>query len=250
MIFFLSFPFKKESYHFLENKVYYYSYHWIVFVKKPQNWIHNLTSQLRILWHLDQVKQDLSRHQRSLKSMENEILRLKEENRIFRQAVRALPPSHHRFFSVPFSIINGMVSQSALIPYGAKNGIIVGQVAVTSGQIMGQVVKAYDNTSIVRLITDVQSRTPVVFQKSQIKGILTGSPSGTLHLSHYEGDLLPEIGEAVLSSSVGGLYPTGWRIGTVVKVHNHQVWIKPHVQWEEQGVLHILKGSFYETFIL
>lgn len=93
------------------------------------------------------------------------------------------------------SIASGMV----LINMGSDNGIAVGQAVINENGLVGKVVKVFENTAEVMLVTDHRLKIPVVMRDSTERAIYSGS---TLHLSFankqpkaFDGEMAMTIGD-------------------------------------------------------
>ena len=107
---------------------------------------------------------------------------------------------------------------------------------------MGKVVEIAHDSAKVRLITSINSKTPVVFSESREQAILVGdSTSGNrLHMVYCtNADNLKE-GEMAITSGDGSIYPYGILVGKLVKQDN-----STHVQTMfEIGSLEFVKTYF------
>jgi rod shape-determining protein MreC len=83
---------------------------------------------------------------------------------------------------------------------------------------VGQVVEVAAGASKVRLLTDQRSGVSVLIQSSRAQGVARGTLDGVLEVDFIPEDLAPEIGEVVLTSGMGGVYPKGLVVGEVTEV--------------------------------
>lgn len=100
------------------------------------------------------------------------------------------------------------------IDKGQKDGLSLEQAVVSSGFLIGKIKKISDHTAEVWQLTNRNLLTPVTLAKSQVTGILKGGVSG-LVVENIPVDAAIEKGEAVVTSSLEGLYPAGIAVGTV-----------------------------------
>jgi len=112
------------------------------------------------------------------------------------------------------------------IDQGSKAGITEGMAVVSPGGILiGQVSAVKPERSTVLLITDVGSSLPVVTQRTQKPGILTGQwqKGGRLLVQRIPRDADVVEGDLLLTSGVGGTVPNGLIVGLVSKVRQSDV---------------------------
>lgn len=106
------------------------------------------------------------------------------------------------------------------IDKGTSSGIEVGMPVTSSAGIIGQVIECSASTSTVRLLTDESSSVAVMIQSSRVQGMLTGSASGTVELTLVSTDEDVAIGDVVVTSGLGGVFPKGLPVGVVTSVED------------------------------
>ena len=87
-----------------------------------------------------------------------------------------------------------------------------------SGGVIGQIVEVSATTSTVQLITDEGSGVSAMIQGTRAQGMLQGQPDGSLRLSYVSTDSDVKVGDIVITSGIGGVYPKGLPLGTVSSV--------------------------------
>ena len=85
--------------------------------------------------------------------------------------------------------------------------------------VIGQVSHTTAHTSTVRLLTDPNSGAAVMIQSSRENGIVRGSINGALYLEDLDEDVIPEVGDVIVTSGLGGSYERGLIVGAVVSVN-------------------------------
>ncbi len=109
-------------------------------------------------------------------------------------------------------------SQTITIDVGSSDGVEVGLTVVGPSGVVGQVVSVSAGSATVRLLSDPQSGVASMVQSSRAEGVVRGSLSGLLYLENIGEDVSVSVGDAVLTSGLGGSYTKGLLIGTVVRV--------------------------------
>ena len=104
------------------------------------------------------------------------------------------------------------------IDKGSSSGLAVGMPVTSSTGVIGQVSECGPTTATVRLVTDENSGVSAMVQPSRAQGQLVGSADGTLRLTLVRTDQQVNVGDAVITSGLGGVYPKGLPIGTVSNV--------------------------------
>ena len=109
--------------------------------------------------------------------------------------------------------------QSITIDLGAEDGVESGMTIMGATGVIGQVSSTAPHTSTVRLITDPNSGAAVMVQSSRENGIVRGSINGLLYLEDLKEDVIPEVGDVIVTSGLGGSYERGLIVGAVVNVN-------------------------------
>ena len=109
--------------------------------------------------------------------------------------------------------------QSITIDLGSEDGVEAGMTVMGATGVIGQVVRTADNSSTVRLLTDPNSGAAVMIQSTRAYGIVRGSLDGLLYLEDIDEDQIPQVGDVVLTSGMGGSYERGLIVGAVVSVN-------------------------------
>lgn len=109
-------------------------------------------------------------------------------------------------------------SSTVTIDKGSMSGLAVGMPVTDANGAIGQIVKCGATSSTVRLITDENSSVSAMIQSSRAQGVLRGSADGTLRLMLVRTDQMVEVGDTVVTSGLGGVFPKGLPMGKVSSV--------------------------------
>lgn len=109
-------------------------------------------------------------------------------------------------------------SRAVTIDKGTAAGFSCGMAVCNSGGVIGQIVEVSATTSTVQLITDESSGVSAMIQSTRAQGMLQGQPDGSLRLSYVSTESDVKVGDIVITSGIGGVYPKGLPLGTVSSV--------------------------------
>jgi rod shape-determining protein MreC len=108
----------------------------------------------------------------------------------------------------------GPFANARLIDVGANGGVKIGNPAMSEHGVVGRVVGVSGNASRLLLLTDPESRTPVLIDRSNARAVLTGDGGSNPRLDYIRGGKdVVKNGDLVLTSGDGGLYPRGLPVG-------------------------------------
>jgi rod shape-determining protein MreC len=109
--------------------------------------------------------------------------------------------------------------QVVFIDKGSSSGIEKNYPVVTTGNVLiGLVSEVSDSTAKIQLITDPESAVNVVSQDNRSTGILKGGEGDLLLMEMIPQDKNVDIGEKIITSGLGGIFPKGLLSGTVEKI--------------------------------
>jgi rod shape-determining protein MreC len=111
---------------------------------------------------------------------------------------------------------SGGFRQSALLEAGTEQGIRVGQPVINADGVLGRIVEAGRRTSRVLLLTDANSRVPVLVGAGQIGAILAGDNGPEPRIVLAPQGSVFEHGEEIVTAGIGGMFPRGLRIGATL----------------------------------
>ncbi len=109
-------------------------------------------------------------------------------------------------------------SNVLFIDKGTNDGVQGNLAVVTDAGVIGHIIQSSGSTSKVLLITDSRSAVDSLFQDSRFTGVIVGTGENLTHMNFVP--LIAEggVGDAVLSSGLGGTFPKGLKIGIVSQV--------------------------------
>ena len=109
-------------------------------------------------------------------------------------------------------------SKMIFIDKGTDDGIPGNVAVVTDAGIVGHIIHSTATTSKVLLITDSRSAVDSLFQNTRVPGVSTGTGEDLCEIKFVPIDAELEVGDRVISSGLGGVFPKGRVLGTVVGV--------------------------------
>ena len=109
-----------------------------------------------------------------------------------------------------------------IIDHGSDDGLKHGMPVVTEQGLVGRIDAVTAEAARVELITDTDSVVNVHLQSVDRDAELIGSLTGDISLDMVSQDINLQPGEIVLTSSLGGLYPSNILIGQVTSVRKQE----------------------------
>lgn len=181
----------------------------------------------------------------------SENRRLREENARLRQwqdVARRLEPENARLRRLlsagvdpPNTFITARVVGDAggpfvrtmLLSAGERDGIEKGQAVVADGGFVGRIAEVGQRSARVLLLTDLNSRVPVALEGSRLRAVLAGDNSGLPRLEYLPAGAEIAIGDRIVTSGDGGLFPPGLAVGRVVSAREGSARVQPLVELDQ-----------------
>ena len=102
---------------------------------------------------------------------------------------------------------------------GLVDGVYVSQALIDAQGVVGQVMRVGPLTSEAVLITDADHAVPVSVNRNGVRTIAYGTgDSGRLRLPHLTNNADVVVGDLLISSGLGGVFPAGYPVGRVLDV--------------------------------
>jgi rod shape-determining protein MreC len=123
------------------------------------------------------------------------------------------------------------------IDVGRSGGVGKRMAVVTDKGLVGQVLKESGSAALVQLVNDQRSGVGVEFSRTGATGIVEGSVDGKLKLRFVPDDTDVKVGDKLVTSGAGGVYPRGIPVGSVAGVSQtvysleKQIELKPAVNY-------------------
>lgn len=112
----------------------------------------------------------------------------------------------------------GNLIRALLISTGADGGLLPDMPVVTGRGLVGRVVEVAGRSAQVLLINDARSAVAALVQRSRASGIVKGQLDGSIVMEGIDRDADVQVGDVVLTSGLGDVFPKGIVIGQVSEV--------------------------------
>ena len=127
-----------------------------------------------------------------------------------------------------------------LINAGSRDGLGRGQAAMTGHGLAGRVTAVGLQSARILLITDINSRVPVIVQSSRDRAILAGDNSRLPRLAFLPSNASVNSGDIIVTSGHGGIFPAGLPVGRVSRSDDGVVRVNPFVRFEKLEFVRVI----------
>ncbi len=209
---------------------------------------------LREVWDryvdLMRVREENQRLRERLAVLEEESLQYREA--LVASGYLALIAEMRNDFEIPMlptQIVGLDVSpwfRSALVDRGRDQDVLSGMPVVTDRGVVGLITATSRRASKTMLLLDRQSAVDGIIQRSRARGLVLGRGTDELDFEFVVRGSDVAVGDVVITSGLGGVYPKGLRIGEVVAVPDpgpgllHSATLKPAVDFGRMEQLFVM----------
>lgn len=137
----------------------------------------------------------------------------------------------------------GAFVRSVLVNAGERQGVARGQAAITGDGLAGRVAETGARVSRILLITDMNSRIPVMVGEGRERAILAGDNTGQPAVLYLPPRVEVKPGDRVVTSGHGGVFPPGLGVGQIAVAGEEGVRVQPSV---DLGRIEYLRLMDYE----
>ena len=134
----------------------------------------------------------------------------------------------------------GPFVRTMLLDSGTRKGVRKGQAALSGEGLVGRIVEAGERSARLLLLTDLNSRVPVVLEETRERAILAGDNSDRPRLDFVARMDRVRPGDRIVSSGHGGMFPPGLPIGVVASLSDGIPRVQPFVDWHRLEYVEIL----------
>ncbi|MBM3268466.1 MAG: rod shape-determining protein MreC [Candidatus Sericytochromatia bacterium] len=112
---------------------------------------------------------------------------------------------------------------------GRRDGVAEGAVVMAPQGVVGKVMHAGERVAQVGLLTDPDNEVSCLNQRSRSPGVVAGEGEATLVMKYLQQQVDFRVGDMLVTSGMGGVYPKGLPLGRVARVLRHPNAITPQV---------------------
>jgi len=138
------------------------------------------------------------------------------------------------------AVAGGAYSKSVLIHAGSEDGVRNDLPVVDENGLVGRTIRTGFRATRVLLTTDINSRIPVQVERSKQHAIVVGRNDDLLEMAFSEPEIDIIVGDRVITSGHGGVFPADVLVGTVVEVNEDETLILPVANLSDLDFVRVL----------
>lgn len=210
-------------------------------LSQPTSVVVRLVEQSRAIINTYQDNIRLTEENRRLLRWQEAALAASRENAQLRDLLKLVPAAPVSYVTARvIGTSGGAYLRNLLVNAGRDNGVTRGQAAISGEGLVGRVYDVGARTARILLITDLNSRVPVVIERSRQRAILAGDNSEYPALWYLDPATAVLSGDRVITSGEGGVFPPGLPVGIVKSVDRGSPRVEPLPRLYQVGYVRIV----------
>jgi rod shape-determining protein MreC len=198
---------------------------------EPLSHLRGLIDEAGALWQMREENARLREENDTLRRWQSVALALDAENQRLKAALQWIPDPPVAFVTARVvADAGGLYARAVLLAVGPNHRIRKGAIALDERGLVGRITEVGARTARVLLITDINSRVPVVLETSRARAILAGTNGARPRLLYWPDGAVPQEGERIVTSADVDVFPANLPVGTV----RHSAAGAPEVEPEAQ----------------
>jgi rod shape-determining protein MreC len=114
-------------------------------------------------------------------------------------------------------------SNVLLVDRGTEENVGKKMVVVSADGLVGQIIQSSPKASKVLLLTDFRHSVDALVQRTRDRGVIVGRDRSTCLMKYIPLEAEIQVGDRVVTSGMGGIFPKGLAIGTITHVTKREV---------------------------
>ncbi|MBP5215648.1 MAG: rod shape-determining protein MreC [Alphaproteobacteria bacterium] len=166
---------------------------------------------------------ELREENKQMLILQNKVRTLEVENQLLSRLLNYVPPAEAKFLSAKIIAESDDNFTHMLLVYIGDEKVKKGQVVLGDESVIGRIDKISGKYAKVILVNDINSKIPVVIERSRARGILSGNNTAMPDLIFTRSAADIREGDVVVTSGVGGMFPSGLPIGFVSSIKGGEI---------------------------
>lgn len=210
----------------------------------PVDTLHGIGNWVRDMSQLREENLALKADNARLLRWQFAATELASENDRLRHLLKFAPTAAASYISARIAIDGvSAYSHSVIINAGLTQGISRDAAVLNESGLVGRVIEAGQKTSRILLLTDVNSRIPVITQSSREHAIAGGNGTDTLSLLYLPENTKVKVGETIVTSGDGNVIPEGLPVGIVTKIEKDAATIQTFADWHRLEYVSVVEAA-------
>jgi rod shape-determining protein MreC len=207
---------------------------------EPVAQLRTAITEAGALWEMREENARLRDENEKLRRWQSIALALDAENERLKASLRWIPDPPASFVTArAVADAGGLYARAVLLAVGPNHTIKKGAIALDERGLVGRISETGARTARVLLITDINSRIPVVMETSRARAILAGTNGPRPRLLYWPDGAAPQEGERIVTSADANAFPANLPVGAVRYSVSGAAEVEPEAQLQRLEIVRI-----------
>ena len=198
------------------------------FASRPVASVKEMINEVQAMVALKSENDRLLQERARLLQWQAVARKLEAENKALKSLLNFKSSASTNFLSARvIADAGGAFAHSIVLNIGKRDGVKNGQAVVTGEGLIGRVAIVGSRSTRVLLVTDLNSRIPVLVESTRARAILAGNNSDQPKLIHLPANARVPQGDRIITSGHAGVFPPGIPIGVVASIGDAGIDVQP-----------------------
>ena len=215
------------------------------FISAPVTILMNIGVRLNNIQHLEKDNLKLKEEIIRLKKWQTLAIKNSRENRVFKRLLNST--SHEVDIIKTASVINqspGIYTKLVTINAGINFNIEKDLAVINEKGLVGKIIFSSNKNSKILLVNDPTSSIPVRTLSDSSYSILSGTSDGKYLISSFTKDnILPKVGDLLVTSGNAKIFPRDILVAKVIKVNLDNYIALPYVDFNNLNYVQVVKSK-------
>ncbi len=217
-------------------------------MSKPAEGIAAVVANIRELGAIRRQNAALREENARLMQWQALAQRLDSEARDLRALLSLVPePAQHSVTARVVADTGGAFAQSIIVNAGTADGVAKGQVVMSGEGLVGRVVQVGLRSARVLLVTDINSRLPVLVGETGTRAIMAGDNGSRPQLLYINAKTAVAPGDKIVTSGDADAFPMGLPVGQVARIEDGIAQIEPYMSSDKLKYVRIFDFGLANT---
>jgi len=210
-------------------------------MSRPVFAAQNLIASVNSIVNIHSENKRLLKENQNLIAWKNSTIPLVSENTELKSLLHYQTEPGVKYISARVVADTGAaLSRNPIVAAGKENGAATDMAVITGDGLIGRVVETGVWASRVWLITDANSRIPVMLANTGDRAVLAGDNSLEPKLLFLAKDAMVQNGDEVVTSGYGGIFPANIPVGKIMENNDGSFSVIPHSKLDKINIVRLV----------